>query len=245
MQNGTDSSIDDFTNNLTPDLTIDFNQMIDNYLHREFKPKSEGTYYPSEIGSCIRKVWYTYKFPKQIDPKLKKIFEVGNMMHEFVVKVLQSEKNPHIELVSTELPFKREIEDFLISGRIDNVILVKADGRQLLIEVKSAKDIGWIREPKPENVVQLQLYMHVTGIHDGALLYINKSDLESKVFPIRYDSKAAEDVETRFRNLNQHIRVGLPPEPEARGNLKTQWMCRYCEYKEKCYVDTPKDGRWV
>src|SRR3989338_65881 len=225
--------------------TVDFNQMVDNYLHRELRPKTEGVYYPSEIGSCIRKIWYSYKFPKPMDPQLRKIFEMGNMVHEFVVKVLQSEKNSHIELVSSELPFKHEMEGFVISCRIDNVILVKANGKKIHIEVRSAKDIEWINEPKPENVVQLQLYMHVMGIHDGALLYVNKSNLESKVFPVKYTEDAAKNALGRFTLLNFHLKGNTLPDPEERAALKTAWMCRYCDYNKKCYEETPKSAQWM
>ena len=44
---------------------INFNKLIDKYLVREYKPKEIGRYYPSEIGSCLRKVWYSYKNPKE------------------------------------------------------------------------------------------------------------------------------------------------------------------------------------
>jgi len=106
---------------------INFDEMIDNHLKREHRTKGIGRYFPSEIGTCMRKIWYTYKYPMEVKPELLKIFEVGNIMHDFVVEVLKSEKNPHIELLKSEVPFKEQIEDFLISGRIDNLILVKAD----------------------------------------------------------------------------------------------------------------------
>ena len=76
---------------------IDFNKMVERHLEREHKPKEIGRYYPSEIGSCIRKTWYSYKYPQQISLELMKIFEVGNIMHGFVVEVLKSEKNREIQ----------------------------------------------------------------------------------------------------------------------------------------------------
>ncbi len=51
---------------------IDFDKLVDQgTVTREFKPKQIGRYYPSEVGTCIRKVWYSYKYPQEIDPKLK------------------------------------------------------------------------------------------------------------------------------------------------------------------------------
>ena len=165
---------------------INFDEMIDNHLKREHRAKGIGRYFPSEIGTCMRKIWYTYKYPMDVRPELLKIFEVGNIMHDFVVEVLKSEKNPHIELLKSEFPFKEQIEDFLISGRIDNLILVKADNKNILVEVKSTKSIDYVHEASPHNIVQLQLYMHFIGIHDGMLLYIDKRDLRTRIFEIKY-----------------------------------------------------------
>lgn len=223
---------------------IDFNQMVDNFLKREYKPKGIGNYYPSEIGMCLRKIWYSYKYPQEIKPDLLKIFEVGNIIHDFVVKVLKSEKNPDVELLKTEFPFKEEIDDFTISGRVDNLILIKLSGKNVLVEVKSTPDINMVKEASPHNVVQLQLYMYFTGIHDGILLYVDKKNLQSKVFKIEYNEPDALKIIERFRKLHACLKRNIMPDPEARESKNTIWMCRYCEYFEKCYEETPISEKW-
>src|SRR3989344_4026357 len=144
---------------------IDFNKMIDNYLKREMKPKGVGRYFPSEIGTCMRKVWYTYKYPQEIKPELQKIFEVGNIMHDFVVRVLKSEKNPEVELLKSEFPFHHETSEYTIAGRIDNLIMVKMQGKEVLVEVKSTANVDFLEEAMKHNIMQLQLYMHFIGVH--------------------------------------------------------------------------------
>jgi len=224
---------------------IDFNEMIDNHLKRENKPKDIGRYYPSEIGTCLRKIWYSYKFPMEIKPDLIRIFELGNIMHDFVVHVLKSDKNPHVELLKSEFPFKHNVDDFTISGRIDNLLLIKASGKEILVEVKSSADIAFIREAAPHNVVQLQLYMHLLGVHNGILLYIDKKNLQSKVFEVQYKKDDAEEIIERFKTLHSALTKDTLPEPEARGSQKTMWLCRFCEYKDKCYAETPKSAKWM
>ncbi|MBS3051049.1 MAG: PD-(D/E)XK nuclease family protein [Candidatus Aenigmarchaeota archaeon] len=224
---------------------IDFDHMIDNHLYKENKPKEIGRYYPSQIGSCLRKVWYSYKLPIDTSPELVKIFELGNIMHDFVVKVLKSEKNPEVELVSTELPFKQEYEDFLVSGRIDNIIVIKASGKSILVEVKSTGNVDYVEDAAPHNVVQLQLYMHVTGIHDGILLYVDKRNLKSKVFPVPYSEQEALNIIGRFKALHKFLKAGVPPDPEAREKRNTIWMCKYCEYRQKCYEEIPMSAKWL
>jgi len=224
---------------------IDFNKMTDDFLKEDRKPKEIGRYYPSEIGMCIRKVWYSYKFPTEVAPKLKRIFHMGNMVHDFVVDVLQSEKAPDASLKESELPFKEMIDDFVISGRIDNLIVVKSSGKDVLVEVKSTGNIDFVREAKPENIAQLQLYMHHFKIHDGILLYVNKNDLTSKVFTVNYDEKEALGVIDRFKALNNMLKNDIVPKAEARESKKTIWMCRFCEYRDKCYEETPSSSEFL
>ena len=63
---------------------IDFNKLIDSHLTKESYPKKIGRYYPSEIGGCLRKTWFSYKIPKQPEPELLRFFQAGNMLHEFI-----------------------------------------------------------------------------------------------------------------------------------------------------------------
>jgi len=193
----------------------------------------------------MRKVWYSYKFPMETNPELLKVFELGNILHDFVVKVLKSEKNPDVELIKTELPFRQEIEDFLVSGRIDNIILIKASGKNILVEVKSTGNIDFVEEAMHHNKIQLQLYMHVTGIHNGILLYVDKRNLKSKVFPVNYNEEDALKIIDRFKVLNKLLKTDALPDPEARSGKESLWMCRYCEYRDKCYKEDPSSPRWL
>lgn len=213
---------------------INFDKLIDSYLFRKFKPKGIERYYPSEVGNCLRKTWYTYKYPKEAKPELLKIFEVGNILHDFVVEVLKSEKNPDVELVGSEIPIKIKEKNFLISGRADDVIVVKSLGKKFLVEVKSCKSIFYIEKPQLHHVMQIQLYMHVMKIYNGILLYIQKDNLDSKVFNIKYDRNMVKKVLNRFKTLHQHLIKDEVPPPEAKIDKEMSWMCKFCDYKERC-----------
>lgn len=215
---------------------IDFDKLVDNHIKREHKPKGIGKYYPSEIGGCLRKVWYTYKYPQEIDPKLLRIFEVGNMVHDFVVRVFKNE-NKEVTLLESELPVQIKMKDFLISGRIDDLILVKANNKKILIEVKSANDIRNLEDAKPHHKMQLQLYMLATKIYDGLLLYLDKKNLQSKIFVVPYDEAEAVRALERFHILHNCLIENKIPEPEAKLIDEIGWMCNYCEYKDRCDKD--------
>ena len=213
---------------------IDFDEMINNYLKREERKKQIGRYYPSEIGGCLRKIWFSYKFPKKLDPETIKIFEMGNILHEFVVDVLKSEKNPHIELKEAEKPFKMEINGFTISGRIDNIIFLKSDNETVLVEVKSTSDVNNLVKAKKEHQMQLQLYMFAINIRKGLLLYLDKKKLRSKVFTVKYDELEALHALERFSTLHKHLTSGKVPIAEAKKHPRKSWLCNYCEYKKLC-----------
>jgi CRISPR-associated exonuclease Cas4 len=221
-------------------MIIDFDKLIDQHIEREYHPKGVGKYYPSEAGTCMRKAFYSYKYPTETEPELQKIFEMGNIVHDFIVNVLKSSKQKDVELLKAELPFREKFEDIEISGRVDDVILVKASGKTYVVEVKSSKSIDYIREASPHNIQQLQLYMHFTGIHNGILLYVDKTNLQTKSFEISYNEAEAKKILERFKLLHKHLTEETLPEAEARAHENIKWMCNYCEYKDRCYGDTPR-----
>ncbi len=213
---------------------IDFEKLIDSHLKRELKPKEIGRYYPSEIGNCLRRVWFTYRKPKEPDKEKLKIFQVGLMFHDFIAEVLRSEKTPEVRLIQSEVPFKLNFPDFQISGRVDDVLLVERNGEKLLVEVKSTKLLSVVKEPSPSHVMQIQLYMHALRIRNGMIVYVEKSSLQTKQYEVRYDPEYVKGVLERFRKLHESLRNGKIPEPEAKLSKDTEWMCRYCEYTEEC-----------
>jgi CRISPR/Cas system-associated exonuclease Cas4 (RecB family) len=214
---------------------IDFNQLIDKYLHREVRPRAEGRYYPSEIGGCIRKIWYGYKQPKERPTDVIKIFQMGNMIHDFIADVLRSEKNPEIELLKTEVPFRENIDDFMISGRVDDLLMIKSSGRTVLVEVKSTKMVSMAKEPQPSHVMQLQVYLHFLKLRYGMIVYVEKNTLQTKWFNVEYDEAAAEDAIKRFRRLHLAVSKNEMPEPEARITSGKEWECSYCDWKDECW----------
>ncbi len=218
---------------------IDFDKMIDNHIAREHREKQLGRYYPSEIGSCIRKIWYSYKHPVEVKPDLAKIFEMGNIMHDFVVDVLKSDKNNEIELLKSEFPLKIQGNGFLVSGRVDDLVLVKESGKSLVVEVKSTKSVDYVKEADEKHLMQLQLYMHATGIHNGIVLYIDKTNLKSKIFQEEYSKEKADKIMERFGQLHELLVQALLPVAEAKKKEGMGWMCRYCEYAEKCEKNEP------
>lgn len=212
---------------------VDFNKLIDTYLSRALCFKRIGRYYPSEIGNCLRKVWYSYKSPRQTDTALLRIFEAGNMLHEFVAEVIKSEKNPEIELLQTEMPIKLKLDNFIISGRIDNLILVRIENRKVLVEVKSCKFLP--KESRKEHESQLQLYMEAVGVHDGIVLYVQKDNLQTIWFEVKYSEEEIKKILERFDELHASLVDNKMPKAEAKNEPDMMWLCEKCPWKEECW----------
>jgi CRISPR-associated exonuclease Cas4 len=213
-------------------MTIDFNELIDNYLAKEVRPRTVGRYWPSEAGGCLRKNWFTFKIPKEVDKPLSRIFEAGNRVHEFVADVIQSEKNQHVKLIDRELPIKIVRPGYVVTGRIDDLIMVKLEEKKYLVEVKSVKFLPG--EAREEHIMQLQLYMQAMGINDGIMLYIKKDDLSTAQFEIKYDEEVVKNVITRFDTLHEHLINNQPPVAEAKKIEEKTWMCSFCPYLKDC-----------
>lgn len=214
---------------------IDFDKLIEAHIRRERKPKEIGRYYPSEIGSCIRKIWYSYKHPMETESDRLKLFEIGNLLHEFVMHVLKNEKNADkIKFLESEFPIKKDFKDFMVSGRLDDVVVAVEDNRKMIIEVKSIGNIRKADRPNKHHVMQLQFYMHATGIKDGVILYIDKRTLKTKAFEIPYDEMHSLDILRRFRVLHELLVKDVLPIDEAKQSEETFWMCNMCEYRSKC-----------
>jgi CRISPR/Cas system-associated exonuclease Cas4 (RecB family) len=219
---------------MNEEIIIDFDKLIDKYLYRDVRQRTPGRYYPSEVGQCLRKAWFGIKMPKPVEPHVSKVFEAGNLFHSFIVEVLRSEKNPEVKLIESEMPLKYNIDDFEISGRIDDLIQIEYNGEKMIIEVKSTKSIETLREPSESYIMQLQFYMHITGVKKGAILYIEKNTLKSKSFFVNYEPKTVENLIERFKKLHRSVVQNEIPEPEAKLDLKKRWMCNFCPYREEC-----------
>ena len=72
--------------------------------------------------------------------------------------------------------------DFLIRhGQLDSTF---SKHPVAVIELKSINQRNFIllTKPKPEHVIQLQIYLNLTGYEIGSVLYENKNDQKIKAF---------------------------------------------------------------
>ena len=80
--------------------------------------------------------------------------------------------------------------EFNISGRLD-VYGIKKDGSREIWEVKSRSPIYWnhFKTPNDYHIAQLQMYLLAERLESGYLLYVNKNNLDIKIFEVKKDEK--------------------------------------------------------
>ena len=54
------------------------------------------------------------------------------------------------------------------------------------------------------------------------------------------DKEKALKIIERFKMLHGFLKNKILPKPEARMQANILWMCKYCEYKDRCYKDSPR-----
>lgn len=120
----------------------------------------------------------------------------------------------------------------------DKLVYEGPDNDVLIVELKSIGDSGFnylSKGPKREHVLQLTLYMYLTGIRAGMLLYENKNTQHMKEFYIPYDVETAREIVNQVKYVNDFVdRRELPP----REYDQTDFQCRYCNYNKYCWPAT-------
>jgi len=196
------------------------------------KEKSEhqiikGVYYPSYIGSCLRKQYYIYTVGESVTSEELVIFMTGKGIHELVVKAFGEKVN----VESIEAKINLEITNKIkLSGRVD-IIIADLEGKKYLIEVKSASKIP--DNPYESHVLQLHAYMQALNFNEGYLLYWNKRDGNIRVFKVIKNDEMMKKLYERVVMLDYYITINSPPPPESYQEGK-KWECKKCPYLNIC-----------
>ncbi len=216
-------------------VDVDVGGIIDEYLDEESRPKKVGVYYPSEIGMCMRRSYYSYFITKPTETSALRIFALGNNVHEFIAKALKNSST--LTLAEEEKPLKIEYKDneasFNIYGRIDDYIETKT-GKKIIIEAKSTGDIKKVNEPDPKHKMQISLYLAAQPADYGLLVYADKKNLEIKQFRVDYNEEEYKKVMQRFKDLDYHLKNKTLPPAEYYFDNNKVWECKYCPYYQEC-----------
>lgn len=198
-------------------------ERIEKYLNleeeEEYYSIKPNEFHASECGKCPRQIYFDKTEPVAPNIESKKNFAVGNIFHEYIQYNILKE-------YTIEDQIKGIIEDLIIVGRID------AHDDKEIIELKSSSNAKAIQRPYQDHIIQINIYMHFTGIHRGRIVYINKNNLDITEFVIHYNKLLFESTINKIKYLNQKIKERVDPmtiSPDISP------LCSYCNYKKKCF----------
>jgi len=182
-------------------------QALDEHLESKNNPPRAGVFHPSQVGQpCDRLLYLGYSGLLEaytIVPKLARIFGCGSSLEDRVAKYFT-----HMGvLIDRELPVT--LDDPPISGRID-FIINHGDIGPMPVELKSINNAGFNKLtsfPKPEHLVQLQLYLALIPLplqqpaEYGTVLYENKDNQDLKAFLVEYDKQKIDAIFNRCKAI--------------------------------------------
>jgi CRISPR/Cas system-associated exonuclease Cas4 (RecB family) len=193
------------------------------------KKRELGKYFPSALGSCLRKQYYSFYYPSAPSSAKLIIFSIGDGVHEIAAEALR--RSGMLKVEAVELPVKLEAgAGVFLSGRID-VLTAEVDNEKVIVEMKSASNIP--EKPYISHIIQLQTYLHTTGLEYGVLTYIDKTSGEIKSFDVVKDATWLHTIKVRVMNLHMAVKTRAPPTREAYLKQK-YWECGDCEYQTIC-----------
>jgi hypothetical protein len=209
--------------------------------------RSNSHFHPSSIGYCARKIVYDrLNYPAaEMDATLLRIFQNGDHMH---LRYQEYFEGMGIQ-IAEELELTEKSENqmtaercklYNIGGRTDS--LIELEGESYLIELKSINGDSFkfqLSEPKSAHVDQLQLYMFLSGVHHGILLYENKNTQEIKMFTVDYNEENIEPILQKVLYVNKCVENKVLPPREG---IRTDYKCKSCGHRGSCFGNIYLDG---
>jgi len=194
----------------------------------------------------------------KVDAKLRRTFDMGKSFHTLVQNEWFGKwgwllgkwecLNCHDMYLDQLIPrickkcfqdkfFYHELEpeskEHGITAHVDGILL--NDGVKRIVELKTANSMAFNlvanikRRPQDAHVKQIQMYMYLTGIHEGVILYFDKN--ESLIH--QFDEKFRPDLVDSMLSQLQLARVGMRTKA-----VPTQKVCdtKSCARAKSCPV---------
>lgn len=212
-------------------------ELIDQFYLENQKNKDQTKFYITDAGKCPRSVFFKFKnAPREpMDARILRIFERGENIHRSIFNILY-----RLRLgVVTEIPIPSQE---IISGRADAILCIGNENYVLDIKSINSMIFKRMQEPKEENVLQIQLYLHYFNIKKGILLYIDKDQQEMKEFFIDYDEALCKSLLDKFYALKDQVEKNILPARLA--DYPRNWQCSYCQFKDVCKMANGDALNW-
>jgi hypothetical protein len=194
---------------------------------------------------CARKVWYTFRWAKQVRFKARmlRLFDRGNL-EETRFKDWLRKAGIHVVDIDPKTGQQYRIEDFdgHLGGSGDSLLFDTPDfpGEWVLGEFKTHSDKYFkivskgVKKNFFKHYVQMQLYMGKFGLRAAIYFAINKNDddIYAEIVPF--------DQEVYDKYLERGGKIIYAQSPPARISESSAWYeCKFCDYSLICHNGAP------
>jgi len=129
-----------------------------------------------------------------------------------------------------------KIEEHDIVGSYDGVVLYNAVERILEMKTKDVWAFEKCTEPHARHVIQTQVYMWGSGIHEAVIVYINKNSGELKEFLVEFDKSVINGI---IQNIGVVHQALVDEElPNGRCGGPRDKRAKSCPFKGLCFKGT-------
>ncbi len=215
---------------------MDILQKIDEVIQSEIDSKTHRNYLgASSLGEpCDRKLWYSYKRPKNDhDPRIQRIFDMGNMVEEYLIGLLK--KSGFTLFTHDENGKQFGFDDFPIMGNSDGVIIL--DDVPHLIEFKSYNEKRFnelsksgVMNSDPTYYSQVCVYMEKMDLDRCMFMAICKNDSR-----IHIEFIESDPIEAHYCINRGHSIAKMEVEPERKYSSISHFKCKMCSWKKECW----------
>lgn len=216
----------------------EFGELLEKAMEREGKFTKKTSFAPSSLGysgSCPRYWYYAFngaQFSYDTEATAMANMNAGTDSGARLAKLLDKAGI----LVDSEVPVRHE--DPPIFGYIDAEVQWK--GEVIPAEVKTTKNETWNYRVTQNSVpgyqlVQLLIYMYVTGRERGFFITENKNTHELFILPVRMTEERKELIENIFdwmRKVKDNAENGELP---VRPFTKSSMQCKGCPLRDVCW----------
>lgn len=214
-------------------------ELIDKFYLDRQKDREQTHFYITDAGRCPRAIFFKFKNAprEEIEANILRMFDHGDHIHQMIMNPLLSMREIHVVSSEVNIPPQE-----LISGRADAIL---SDGKELFVlDIKSMNSMLFrtLKEPKEENVDQIQLYLHYFKINKGILLYVNKDTQDLREFVVDYDKARSEGLLVALEALKEQIDSNTVPQ-RVEGHPSNR-QCRYCQFRDLCDKAEPGTLKW-
>jgi len=164
--------------------------------------------------------------------------KIGILLPEKCGCLKKEDKRRGIDLFEYQEIFLKSDPEFNFKGNTDGVIdlIPNDENSRSVIDFKSIKSerFAWLKKPELKYVIQVMIYMWLTGVKKAVIYYEDKNLHHVKEFYIPYNETLVEQIKKNAKSLKIMLEKGkIPKIPQDYEEKKVP--CRWCDYKKICY----------